>query len=391
MRWRRSAQNRSQTDPGALPGARPHDALVDSATQPEQRLGPSRPPAADLVTEALTRPRFPEPDPVTEVLTRTALPTATRRITPVLDPTVAAADPFRDTTVLSSPSPVVEERSSPGFLLSRERAAEVGMYCGATLILVAVLGIAARQWEQWDGVERLLTTSLAATGLILGGIWLRAPWARPAGAARLRGVSVMLSTGVVSGAAGTALLFGLGQGSDPLAGVGHALAAVALLTAVNAVARAAFSETALLAALTWLGWVALPAGSGLWLGLVALGVGWAGLGLNYARGRRTAAAAGAALALTAAAALAAQPGAWVARAVLAVTTGAALGAFRTGRPPYWLALGAAAACALAAGTAADALSPAPALLAGGLAMMAVSGIALRSEGDDPDEGGTPLV
>src|SRR4029077_2586181 len=80
-----------------------------------------------------------------------------RHDTNVLDPDLAgaAADPFRDTTMLAWPT-TAQERPPVAPLLSRQRAAEVGMYCGAALVMVAVVGIAARQWEQWDGVERLI-------------------------------------------------------------------------------------------------------------------------------------------------------------------------------------------------------------------------------------------
>ena len=61
-----------------------------------------------------------------------------------------------------------------------------------------------------------------------------------------------------------------------------------------------------------------------------------------------------------------------------MVTAGSLWAFRAGGANHWLALGAAGACALAAGTAMDALSPAPALLAGGVATMLVSGVAMRA-------------
>ncbi len=240
----------------------------------------------------------------------------------------AAADPFRDTTMLVRPQ-AGEEHQRPEPLMSRERAAEVGIYGGAAVMLVAVVGIAARLWAQWDGVERLVTTGLAAASLILGALWLRAPWGRSASPACTRGVSVMLATGVLAGGVGTALLFGLGQSSDPVAGLGHALASVAVMVAVNAVARTPYSETALLGALTWLGWVGLPDGPILWLGLLGLGVAWVGLGVRFARGPRTAAVAGAGLALASAAVMAAQPGAWVARGVLAVLACLGLWGFLT--------------------------------------------------------------
>ncbi len=130
--------------------------------------------------------------------------------------------------------------------------------------------------------------------------------------------------------------------------------------------------------MAWAAWVVVPPGPGTWAFLAGLGVVWAGLGMRWARGRRTAMGLGAALALVASVGMAAGPWAWPTRAALAAAAILGLGAFLRGRANYWLALGAGAATALAASVAGDVVGPALALLLGGLATMVVSWIALRS-------------
>lgn len=386
---------------------------------PEGRVGPMPEASPDTIgTQVLPRPGFRPPTPtagssapadpdllVTELLR--GLPRAAPApgaepgpgssgapLTPALDPGVhhtqaldpalaaAMADPFRDTSVLRRPDDEGEDRpaaaAGPAPLLSRRRAAEVGLYCGASLVLLAVLGMGVRGWGQWQDGMRAAASALASLLLLASGLFLRLPWRSRMSDERNRAVSVMLGTGVAASLVGSAIVLGVSQSSDPVGAAVQSGTGVLLLVGVNLVARTPFSETLLLGSICWLAWLTLPWRPGLWLVLAGLGVLWLLAGQRLGRGPRTAAVAGCTVALAAGAALAAEPDAWVARGVLAAVTAVGLGLFRAGRANYWLALGAAAATALAAAVAAAALSPAPALMIGGLATMAVSGVALRA-------------
>lgn len=315
--------------------------------------------------------------------------------TQALDPVLASAsaDPFRDTVVVHPPAPPSATDSAdppdpaavPPPLLSRRRAAELGMYAGAGIVVVALLGIVLRQWPDWSDQLQLGTTGLASVALVCGGLFLRLPWDRRMSQERTRAVSAALSCGVATAAVGVAALLGIRQSSDPVGAIGHALLCVLGLALVCVAAATAFSETLLLVALCWLAWVALPSGTVLHLGLACLGSAWVVAGRQWARGPRTAAVIGTLVALVGGTLLAAAPDAWIARGVLAVLAAWALWAFLSGAVSAWLGLAAGAACALSAGIVADLLSPAPALLAGGLATMAVSAVALRGARDEcPD-------
>ena len=297
----------------------------------------------------------------------------TRALDPVL--ASAAADPFRDTVVVNVPPPPPAEAAP---LVPRHRAAELGMYVGAGIVVVALLGLVLRQWSGWTDQLRLGTTGLASVALLCGGLFLRLPWGRPMSRERTRAVSAALSCGVVTAAVGLVAMLGIRQSSDPVGAIGHALLTVLGLALVCVAGATAFSETLLLAALCWLAWVALPSGTALHLGLACLGSAWVVAGRRWARGPRTAVVAGTLVALVSGTLLAAQPDAWIARGVLAVVVAWALWTFLSGSASAWLGLAAGAACALGAGIVADLLSPAPALLAGGLATMAVSAVALRA-------------
>ena len=319
--------------------------------------------------------------------------------TDVLDPQVAAAlaDPGASTQVLSrgpmigaagsagieqagdaSEAPAASEAPVP--LVSRRVAAEIGMYTGAALVLVSISGVVVRGWAAWEPGLRWALGGLTTVALIAAGLFVRLPWSRAVSDERRRAVSALLTTGVAVATIGVGVAVGSGQGALS-AGAGNATRAggvVVAMLVVNLVARTPVSESGLLGALVWATWVVVPPGPGTWVFLMALGAVWAGLGMRWARGRRTAMVLGAALALVASVGMAAGPWAWPTRAGQAAVAVVGLGAFLRGRANYWLALGAGAATALAASVAGDVVGPALALLLGGVATMAVSWIALRS-------------
>jgi hypothetical protein len=259
-------------------------------------------------------------------------------------------------------------------------AAEIGMYAGAGLVLVSVGGVVVRGWSAWEPGVQWAFAGLTTVALVAAGLFVRLPWSRGLGDERRRAVSALLTTGVAVAATGVSVALGSGQGAlaaDP----GNAALAVGVVVGmlgVNVVSRTPVSESGLLGALAWAAWVVVPPGPGTWAFLVALGAVWAGLGMRWARGRRTAMVLGASLALVASVGMAAGPWAWPTRAGQAAVVVLGLGAFLRGRANHWLALGAGAATALAASVAGDVVGPALALLVGGLATMAVSWIALRS-------------
>jgi hypothetical protein len=182
---------------------------------------------------------------------------------------------------------------------------------------------------------------------------------------------------VATSGVGVALGSAQGAMSSGAGNAARALGLVLAMVVVNLIARTPASESGLLGALAWAAWVVVPPGPGTWAFLVGLGIVWAGLGMRWSRGRRTALGLGAALALVASVGMAAGPWAWPTRAALAAVAVLGLGAFLRGRANYWLALGAGSATALAASVAGDVVGPALALLVGGVATMGVSWIALR--------------
>ena len=319
--------------------------------------------------------------------------------TDVLDPQVAAAlaDPGASTQVLSrgpmigaAGSAEIEQAgdaseapaasAAPVPLVSRRVAAEIGMYTGAALVLVSISGVVVRGWAAWEPGLRWALGGLTTVALVAAGLFVRLPWSRAVSDERRRAVSALLTTGVAVATIGVGVAVGSGQGALS-AGPGNATRAGGVVLAmliVNLVARTPVSESGLLGALVWATWVVVPPGPGTWVFLMALGAVWAGLGMRWARGRRTAMVLGAALALVASVGMAAGPWAWPTRAGQAAVAVVGLGAFLRGRANYWLALGAGAATALAASVAGDVVGPALALLLGGVATMVVSWIALRS-------------
>ncbi len=270
----------------------------------------------------------------------------------------------------------------PTPLVSRRVAAEIGLYAGAALVLVSIGVVAVRGWASWDPAVRWVLTGLMTVALIAAGLFVRLPWRRALGDERRRAVSALLSTGVTVLAAGVGVGLGTdqGAGAQPAGAAGAALAVgvVVAMVVVNLVARTPVSEAGLLACAAFAAWVVVPPGPGTWAFLVGLGVVWAGIGVRWARGRRTALVLGAVLALVASVGMAAGPWAWPTRAVQAGAAVVGLGLFLRGRANHWLALGAGAATALAASVAGDVVGPSLALLVGGLATMVVSWIALRS-------------
>lgn len=317
--------------------------------------------------------------------------------TEVLDAQVAAAvvDPGASTQVLSR-GPVMGSGAPPGAdgaggsappvpsppvpLVSRRVAAEIGMYAGAALVLVSVGGVVVRGWSAWEPGVRWAFAGLTTVALVAAGLFVRLPWSRSLGGERRRAVSALLTTGVAVAATGVGVALGSRQGAlsaDP-GSTALALGVVLAMLVVNVVARTPVSESGLLGALVWAAWVVVPPGPGTWAFLVALGAAWAGLGVRWAQGRRTAMVLGGAVALVASVGMAAGPWAWPTRAGQAAVAVVGLGAFLRGRANHWLALGAGASTALAASVAGDVVGPALALLVGGLATMVVSWIALRS-------------
>ncbi|HYN55888.1 MAG TPA: hypothetical protein VES03_01700 [Motilibacterales bacterium] len=327
-------------------------------------------------------------------------PGGTYNHTEVLDAQVAASlvDPGASTQVLSR-GPVMgpghsaeageaftgsEEPAGapppPAPLVSRRVAAEIGVYTGAALILVSIGGVVGRGWSAWEPDVRWAFAALTTVALTAAGLFVRLPWSRTLTDERRRAVSALLTTGVAVATTGVGVALGATQGAIAAGGASaaRALGVVLAMVLVNLVARTPVSESGLLGALAWSAWIAVPPGPGTWALLVGLGVAWGAVGMRVARGRRTAMVVGAALALVASVGMAAGPWAWPTRAALAAVAVLGLGAFLRGRANHWLALGAAAATALAASVAGDVVGPALALLVGGLATMAVSWIALRS-------------
>jgi hypothetical protein len=271
--------------------------------------------------------------------------------------------------------------AAPGQPVSRQVAAEIGMYAGAALVLVSIGVVAVRGWASWDPAVRWLLAGLTTVALIAAGLFVRLPWRRVLSDERRRAVSALLATGVVVAAIGVAVGLGTDRptgGQSSAAGGALAVGVVLAMVLVNLVARTPASEAGLLACLAGATWVVVPPGPGTWAFLLGLGVLWAVIGSRWARGRRTALVLGAGVALVASVGMAAGPWAWPTRAVLGAVAIVGLGLFLRGRANYWLALGAGAATALAASVAGDVVGPALALLVGGLSTMAVSWIALRS-------------
>lgn len=277
---------------------------------------------------------------------------------------------------------VPAEPLGPPPLVSRLVAAEIGMYLGAGLAMLALVGSVARGWTDWDPVIRGTFVALAAVALITLGLSVRLPWDRTPTDQGRRAASSLLSAG--AGVALVAVSSALAAGqplsqAGPWVGAAYVVTVLAMV-AVNLISRTPLSETALLTALAWGAWILVPPGPGTWAFLVVLGALWAALGFRWARGGRTAAASGAALALVASVWLAAGPWAWPTRAGLAVTAVLGLVTFVRGGANHWLALGAGASTALAASVAGLVVGPVVALLVGGLATMTVSWIALRTAG-----------
>ncbi len=310
-------------------------------------------------------------------------------------PVAAAAsvvDPAAETEVISRGSttgsdgdpddPATPDASPavPRVLVSRRVAAEIGMYTGAGLVLMAIAGVVIRGWTTWDPAFRWAFIGLGAVGLVAAGLFIRLPWRRPLSDERRRAVSAILTAGVVVAGIGVGAAVGTVQwaASQDSAAVALPLGAVLAMLLVNLVARTPVSESGLLTAVAWSAWMAVPPGPGTWAFLAGLGVVWAGVGFRWARGRRTAGVLGVSLALVASVGMSAGPWAWPTRAMLAAVAVIGLGAFLRGRPNWWLALGAGAATALAAAVAGEVVGPVLALLIGGLATMVVSWIALRS-------------
>ena len=321
--------------------------------------------------------------------------------TEVLDAPVAAAlaDPGAMTQVISA-APVIGADGAgvarggidhgvtvpamgPPPLVSRRVAAEIGMYMGAGLVLAALGGLVIRGWSTWEPAIRGAFLGLASVALVALGLFIRLPWRRVLSDERRRAVSSMLTTGVAGAAMGVAATLGGAPGVAPdgSRNAGVAGAVVLALAVVNMVARTPLSETVLVASIAWAVWVGVAPGPGAWAFLVALGVLWAGVGMRWARGRRTAGVFGAGLALMASVGMAEGPWAWPTRAALAAVAVLGLLAFVRGRANLWLALGAGASTALAASVAGAVVEPAIALLVGGLATMVVSWVALRSARD----------
>ncbi len=292
--------------------------------------------------------------------------TAQLQITTVLDPIAAGAlaDPFLPTTVLSAPATSPTGASATKVGLSREVAAEIGMYVGGVLVVAAGVLMTWRGWPQWSARQHLALVSAAVLGLLALGGWLRLPAVRSVSAQRRRAISTLMSGAAV--VAAVALPSPVGGGLAVLLAVG-----------VNAVARSALSETAVL-----LGALAVLSGGDatnqrLGLLVIALGAGWFALGVKVLRGRQTAVVCAAMVILLGLIVLAASPWQWPARIVIAVVTGGALVRFARGGGNPWLALGAAAATALGFSLAGAFLGPVVAVAAGGAATMVASWFALR--------------
>lgn len=304
-------------------------------------------------------PVIPAPNPVD--------PPESTSATTVLDPVAAAAlaDPFLPTTVLAAqPGSPEAPAPNPAYQLSREVAAEIGMYVGALLVVAAGVLTAWRGWPQWSGQQRSAVVLATVLGLFALGGWLRLPAARLLSSQRRRAISTLMS-----GAAAVAAL----ALPRPVGGV----LAVLLAVVVNAVARSALSETAVL-----LGALAVLSGGDaanqrLGLLVIALGAVWVALGLRVLRGQRTGVACGVSVVLLGLVVLAASPWQWPARMLIAATTGGALVKFARGGGNAWLALGATAATALGFSLAGAVLGPVVAVAGGGGATLLASWVALR--------------
>jgi len=351
------------------------------AAEQSQRAALTEPgPDAESVTAIVDRPPF---GGGSTVLHTEALPMAAA---------ASVVDPGAETQVISRGSTTGSDGradegatpdaspAAPHALVSRRVAAEIGMYAGAGLVLMAIAGVVIRGWTTWDPAFRWAFIGLGAVGLVAAGLFVRLPWRRPCSDERRRAVSAMLTTGVVVIGIGVGAAVGTAQGAavPDSAAIALPLGAVLAMLLVNFVARTPVSESGLLAAIGWSAWAVVPPGPGTWAFLAGLGVAWAGLGIRWARGRRTAGVLGVGLALVASVGMSAGPWAWPTRAMLAAVVVMGLGAFLRGRPNWWLALGAGAAAALAGAVAGDVVGPVLALLIGGLATMVVSWIALRS-------------
>lgn len=270
-----------------------------------------------------------------------------------------------------------DHRAVPA-LLSRSAAAEVGIYVGAGLVVVAIGVVAAQGWGGWSSPLRLAATALTAVALAALGLFILLTGPRPLDGVRRRAASLALPAGVALALACPVVALGLGAGSPVEVRVVHAAVSVATMIGIARAARSPVSETALLAACAWSVWLLAPGGPWRWGALIALGVAWALLAGRVAAGRRTAIVAGTSLALLAGVGLSTGPWAWPARAALAGAAGAGLVAFLRGRANGWLALSAAAATALAASVAGSTLGPALAMLVSGLSTTVVSWVALRA-------------
>lgn len=268
--------------------------------------------------------------------------------------------------------------AAPAPLVGRREAAEIGLYVGALLVLVALASAVLRGWGGWDATLRWSTAGLSAVALVAAGLFARLGRGNEPSGQRRRAVSALLTGGTGIALVELAVLVGPQQG---VATPGSALlAGVAVLATLGcaAAARTPLSESGLLLALGWAAWLVVPAGPALWAGLAGLGVAWVLLGARWARGRRTSGVAGSLVALAAAVPLASGAWAWPTRAALATVMVVGLVRFLRGGAPRWLALAAGCALAVAVAVAGELLGPALALLVGGVATMGVSWLALRS-------------
>lgn len=306
----------------------------------------------------------------------------------------SAADPAEETQVLGIPAQPMSigPRDAPVAAVSRRVAAEIGMYAGALLVLLALGSAVLRGWADWEPGSRWATAILASLALLAPGLWARVSATQPLSAQRRRAVSAMVTCGTVVGIGALAVAIdptpGTGQAGTVALAVGAVLAGAASVVA----GRSPLSETWLLAGLAWAAWLLVPRGPVAWTVLTAIGAGWAlaacgpwvvrGRTLlpphGHLRGRRTALVVGPGLALLGGVALAMGPWAWPARLALLLVAGAAFTMFRRGAANHWLALAAGSGTALVAAVAGDVLGPALALLMGGVATMALSWLALRS-------------
>ncbi|MCU0300039.1 MAG: hypothetical protein MUF35_00355 [Candidatus Nanopelagicales bacterium] len=366
----------------------------ESAAGPDRPTAPVPRPLAPSDAQAVTAPDA-RPTQVLGTRDPVAPPPAIggpaapeRHDTTRIDPGLAGAqaDPFAATTVLArgdhqpvTPGTAADPGAGPPpALLSRRAAAELGVYVGAGLAVLAVAGVAVRGWADWASGMRAAAVALTSVALLATGLFVRLPWSRRPGDERRRAVSALLAAGMglVCVASGVAL--DVRQGTAAALGLAHGLACVLAMLLVAAVARTPLTELAVLGAGAWAAWVLVPSGPWTWVAMVGLGSAWALVGWRVARGRRTAVVAGVGLALVGSVGMATQAAlAWPVRGVLGALAVGGLLAFLRGGPAPWLALGAASATALAASVANDQLGPAPALLVGGVATMVVSAIALH--------------